>query len=172
MVLAAIVIWPAGSGTVFAQPPVPVNATITGTVLYNGRPVMEQTDVVASIWVEYVDTCESLPTEPTYDSTTGTYTVPNVPPGEYLIYAAFDSAPPFNGMFGFGGDFTGSGKVVVTGAEGTIRRDLSVVNKIHLTSPVDNQKVIGTIGGPIDTYAQGQLTFVWEAVPGAIDYVV
>ena len=160
LVMAAIVFCTAGSGTVFAQPPEPRTATITGTVLYNGRPVVEQTNAAANFWARNEDTNELFPLDVTYDSTTGTYVISNVPPGRYLIAVEFDSAPPFDGQLGFSGDFSGSKTVVVSAAQNIIlRHNLSVSKIIHLTSPVDNQKEIGHTSDPEDTYALGQLHF-------------
>jgi hypothetical protein len=147
------------------------SATLTGTVLYNEKPVSQFTSKAAVLWVRNESSGESFPTNPTYDPSTGEYTIPDVPPGEYGISVFIDDALPFNGLSGFAGDFDGwASPIVVAEGQPIVNRNLTVVKTLHLTSPVDNAAVIGPWSYPEDTYPTEEIMFMWDVLAEASSY--
>ena len=71
-------------------------ATITGKVMYNGTPVTDYTNELVSFWARDENTGQVFPISPQYNTTNGTYSIPNVPPGEYGISVRIDDAEPFD----------------------------------------------------------------------------
>ena len=144
-------------------------AIIKGLITYNGKPVVGLTRVLGRFFggsrpgPVFAETTA-------YDPNTGSYSIFNVPSGEFSFCVQFDAAEPFNDRSGFGGDFAGCAKVVVPESQAVVERDIRVVQDIHLISPVDNQKELGAIGGPSVRYPQGPILFLWEPVPLAATY--
>ena len=147
--------------------------TITGTILYNGKPIIGFTEKQPKFWARDENSGKAFPIDPNYNDATGKYTIPNVPPGKYGIQINIDDAEPFNTGNGFAGDFEGwNSPIVVSEGQSTLQKDLNVQKNIHLTSPVDNSKEIGHFGAEKDSYYQGELEFKWDAIPEAISYKV
>jgi len=146
-------------------------ATVAGTVLYNGEPISEFTSVTAVFWARNESAGEVFPISPSYDTSTGEYSIPDVPPGEYGISVFIDTALPFNGEHGFAGDFDGwNSPIVVPEGEPLVYKNLTVVKTLHLTSPVDNAAIIGYMGYPTDTYPTEEIIFMWDALAEASSY--
>lgn len=153
------------------QPVKAESATISGTILYNGQPVSDFTSRPADFWARDEIANAEFPISPSYDSSTGKYSIPNMPPGKFGIRAFFDVAPPFDTGIGFAGDFYGfESPVVVPEGEPVVYKNLSVQMTLHLTSPVDNAAEIGTLGDPKDTYPPGEMIFRWDALAEASGY--
>ena len=151
------------------------SATISGTILYNGQPVSDFTSQPAVFWARDESTGTGFPISPSYDSSTGKYSIPNMPPGEFGIEVFIDVAVPFNGVHGFPGDFDGwESPIIVPKDQQVVYVDLPVEKTIHLTSPVDNAVYIGTIGDPAhahkDTYPPEEIIFGWDAIAEASSY--
>ena len=109
---------------------------------------------------------------PLYDSSTGRYEIPDLPPGKYSVVVFVDDAEPFNGERGFALDFDGSEAIEISPSEPRVNLDVHLVKSIHLTAPVDNQSALGHIDDPKDTYPLGPLLFSWEEIPEAFTYYV
>ena len=147
------------------------STTLVGTVLYDEKPVSQFTSKAAVLWVRNESSGEGFPTSPTYDTSTGEYSIPDMPPGEYGISVFIDNALPFNGKDGFAGDFDGwNSPVVVAEGQPIVNQNLTVLKTLHLTSPVDNAAVIGPWSYPEDTYATEEMTFKWDVLAGASSY--
>ena len=151
-------------------------ATLTGRVLYSGQPIVDFTDVEPTpgwFWVRFLETGRIFPSSPTFDSSTGTYTIPDLPPGRYGVQIRFDAAEPFDGYPVRPGDFGGfSPPIVVESGDSVLGRDLQVQQVIHLTSPVDNIGDIGDVNEPKPTYGEEEVSFTWDPIAEATSYVV
>jgi len=146
-------------------------AVVSGKILYNEQPVSVVTNKDALIWLRNESSGQSIEANPTYNNATGEYTIPDLPAGEYGISVFFDSALPLNGENGFSGDFDGFNRgIVVTEGQASVSYNITVVETLHLTSPVDNAAVIGPWSSPEDTYPTEEMVFSWEALPEASSY--
>jgi hypothetical protein len=147
------------------------SSTLVGTVLYDEKPVSQFTSAAAVFWVQNETSGDSFPTNPTYNASTGEYSIPDMPPGEYGISVFIDNALPFNGKEGFAGDFDGwNVPIDVPEGQTTVNQNLTVAKTLHLTSPVDNSAVIDPWSYPEDTYPTTKLTFKWDALAEASSY--
>ena len=145
---------------------------VRGTILYDGRPLPETTDVIPRF---SVFTRQEPRTPyygiPLYDSSTGRYEIPNPPPAiRWSLFVLVDSGEPFNGKSGYALDFEGLTSFEILEGQTTLERDLDVRKVIHLTGPVDNKEHLGHTDDPEDTYAAGPLLFTWEPVLEAASY--
>jgi len=148
-------------------------ATVTGRVLYNGRPISEFTTMPAVFWAFNESSGQAFTISPSYNPSNGVYSIPNIPPGEHIISVYVDAAEPFNGQIGLAGDFEWTQySVIVPEGQSVVYQDLPVKRIIHLTSPVDNRAEVGYVGGPKDTYLLGAVVFRWDAIPEAAGYRV
>lgn len=149
--------------------------TITGTILFNGMPIIGFTEKNPAFWVRDEGSKQTFPIDPSYNATTGEYTIPNVPPGQYGIRVTIDDAEPFNTPhnYGFAGDFQGwESPIIVPEGQSVLQKDLDVERTIHLTSPVDNSQEIGSLGAEKDSHDPDDLAFAWDAIPEATSYKV
>ena len=147
------------------------SATISGTILYNEEPISDFTSQPANFFVRDESSGKQVFISPSYDSSTGAYSIPEMPPGEFGIDVFFDVAVPFNGEQGFAGDLDGwESPIIVPKDQQIVYVDLPVEKTIHLTNPVDNAVYVGTIGDPKDTYPPRELTFRWDAIAEASSY--
>lgn len=71
---------------------VPPPSTITGKTIYNGRTITDYTHKPVSFWVIDEKTGQTPPISPQYNTTNGTYSIADVPPGEYGISVVIDDA--------------------------------------------------------------------------------
>lgn len=163
------------------QSPSPLQGKrVTGTILFNGRPVSGFTPAQAVIELMEMGSRQLAPVEQTYDSRTARFVLGNVPPGKYLAFVRVESGYPFDAESG--GDYSSriSGlnpEIVVAPHSTDINQDLSVVQVIRLTKPVDNQNRRTSVSDPPETlyqtfYAPSAQLFEWEPVPGAAFYSV
>jgi hypothetical protein len=145
-------------------------STITGTVLYNGAPITNFTNEPATFWARNEATGQGVPIFPQYNSATGGYSIPNMQPGTYGIQVYIDDALPSGGGY-FPGDYWGwNSPITVPQGGGDVNKDLACNKLIHLTSPVDNSSIIGTIG-VYPTY-YNTILFKWDAIAEASGYQI
>jgi hypothetical protein len=150
--------------------------TITGRVLYNGAPITNYTNKPVTFWARNEDSPYQpfiFPTPPQYNTTDGTYSIPNMPPSSngYGIQVYIDDAPPFDGQY-FPGDYWGwNDNIIVPAGEGIVNQDLAINKLIHLTSPVDNLSKIGYLD-VYPNYYQNTMLFKWEAIAEASVYQI
>ena len=155
-----------------------VGATVSGHIYYNGRPVAETTNAYATFDFVEAGSWRSVPIDFEYSNATGAYVIRNVPPGKYVPFVRLEAGYPFS--VESGGDFHGriSGmnpEIVVAPHDGQIRRDLSVIQSVHLVRPIDNQDRRTSLAAPPETlyaafYAPSAESFQWDPVPGATSY--
>ena len=147
-------------------------STITGQVKYNETPVTDYTNEPVSFWARDENTGQEFPIAPQYNTTNGTYSIPNMPPGKYGISVRIDDAEPFDKR-SFPGDYYGWNPYIVVPAGQTIvNEDLVCEKIIHLTSPVDNLIEMGTIPPPYDLFYQNKTIFQWDAIAEASTYQI
>ncbi|HEU0204550.1 MAG TPA: carboxypeptidase-like regulatory domain-containing protein [Burkholderiaceae bacterium] len=162
--------------------PVPQGlATLSGHVLYNGRPLaatVPRADVVIDLME--TDSRRIVPADVRYDRQTGDFVIRGIAPGKYTPFVRAETGYPFH--IESGGDYFSriSGMnpdIVVAPHDDSLRRDLEVIQVIHLTRPVDNQaRRTYAQSGPEKLYpsfyAPSAELFVWDPVPGATSYEV
>lgn len=156
-------------------------ATIVGSVRYAGRPLaatVPRADVVIDLME--IESRRNVGVEVSYDRDSGDFVIRGVPPGKYTPFVRAETGYPF--FTESGGDYFGriSGMnediVVAPQDEGrSLRRDLEVIQVIHLRRPIDNQTMRTRIdAGPERLYtalhAPSAEVFEWEPVPGAVSY--
>jgi hypothetical protein len=147
--------------------PVPLS-TINGKILYNDNPVTGKQKV--DFWARDENSGQSFPISPTYNSSDGTYFIPNMPTGRYGIQVYIDDAPPPGGGY-FPGDYYGWTSPINVTAPTAVIVDLICQKIIHLTLPIDNGSPIGLVPPPYDTHTS-PVTFQWEAIAEASRYQV
>jgi len=147
------------------------SATLFGTVLYDEKPISQFTSIAAVFWLQNETSGNTFFANPTYNTSTGEYSIPNMPPGEYGISVFFDSASPFNGKEGFAGDFDGwNVPIDIPEDQSTVNQNLTVAKTLHLTSPVDNSATIAPWSSPRTTYSMTEVTFMWDSLAEASSY--
>ena len=147
-------------------------STITGQVMYNGTPVTDYTHEPVSFWARDENTGQGFPISPHYNTTEGTYSIPNVPPGKYGISIRIDDAEPFDGR-SFPGDYYGwNSPIVVTAGQPVVNKDLVCEKIMHLTSPIDNLSEIGSIPPPYDLFYENEILFKWDTIVEASTYQI
>jgi len=147
-------------------------STITGQVMYNGTSVTDYTNEPVSFWARDENTGQGFSISPQYNTTNGTYSIPNVPPGNYGLSVRIDNAEPFDKR-SFPGDYYGwNSYIVVPAGQTTVNEDLVCEKIIHLISPVDNFLEMGTIPPPYDLFYQNKTIFHWDAIAEASTYQI
>ena len=136
-------------------------------MLYNGQPIVNFTDASAEIYARFGRSGNL--SNPSFDGSTGTYSISNVPPGTYRVSLKFDAADPFDGRWAIPGDFVSYNSVLVNEGDSVVIRDLEVQRVIHLTSPVDNMGV-GHATDALPTYAAERLSLACDPIPEATSY--
>jgi len=116
------------------------NSTVTGKVLYDDYPLALFTSIQPQLLLEPLGN-PHVRLYPIYDSVKSAYSISNVPPGNWTLYASTWSKRPFPG------DFDGFVVLETTG-QSIINQDLSVQKIIHLTGPADNSLQIPVATGP------------------------
>jgi len=146
------------------------NSTIRGEVLYNDRPVSQFTSLQLHFLMRNLNSSAVLQT-PSYNASTGAYSISNVPPGKYVISADtwWQHRRPFPG------DFDGDVIVNVSEGQSIIEQNLFVQRIIHLTSPADNSGEIAVGVGPnltqhLRSYPPGKIIFSWESLAESVMY--
>ncbi len=154
-------------------------ATISGRIRYAGQSVTAfAPGADAAIELMEVESRQIVPTEVAYDRGTGEFVISGVPPGKFTPFVRIETGYPFDRESG--GDFfsrlSGMNEdIVVAPHAQTLGRDLNVAHVVHLTRPVDNQTVRGSVGDPPEItyesmYAPSAEVFAWEPVPAAAYY--
>jgi hypothetical protein len=145
------------------------HSTISGSIMYNGNPVIGKQKV--DFWARDENSRQSFPISPTYNSSNGTYTIPNMPTGSYGIQVYIDDAPPTGGGY-FPGDYYGwTSPINVSDPPTPVSKDLVCQKIMHLTLPINNGSPIGPIPPPYDTHTS-PVTFKWDAIAAASTYQV
>jgi hypothetical protein len=147
---------------------------ISGEVWFNGVNITNYTSKDVVLWVRDEDTGQAvLPLTYTYDSTYGTYTISDLPSGNYgvQVYIDENTDPPDSGYFP--GDFYGWNSTIQVNAGQTTQYNLTCLRIMHLTSPTDNDPPgIGWPAGIPYPFHCSPVTFQWDAVPEATRYEV
>lgn len=153
-------------------------ATITGTVIYAGRPVSEFSNAPAVIELLDTDTRSDVPVDVTYDENEARFRIDGVPSGQFTPFVRIESGHPFDRESG--GDFYSrlSGlnePIAVPPNTRSVDRDLEVVHVIRLKDPVDNQERRTSAGDPPEVLSAGFFApsaqrFEWDPVPAAASY--
>jgi hypothetical protein len=146
------------------------NSTIRGEVLYNDMPVSRFTNLQLHFLMRNVNSGAVLQT-PSYNASTGAYSVSNVPPGEYAISADtwWQHGRPFPG------DLDGYVTVNISEGQPIIEQNFSVQRIIHLISPADNSGEIPVAIDPnltqhLRSYPPGKIIFSWQSLAEALSY--
>jgi hypothetical protein len=145
-------------------------STISGKVMYNGEPVTNYTNKSVVFWARDEISGQVFPISPTYNSSDGTYSIPNMPTGQYGIQVYIDDAEPFDGKY-FPGDYYGWTSPIEVNAPTPVIKDLVCTKLIHLTSPIDNGSPVGPIPPPYNTHTF-PVNFQWNAIAEASTYDV
>ncbi|MBA7696795.1 hypothetical protein ES703_105447 [subsurface metagenome] len=151
-----------------------INGIISGTLLYNSAAITSQTNEPASFWVRDEGTGQAVPVTPSYSTTSGVYSIPDLPPGQYAINPKIDAALPQDGQY-YPGDFIGSqSPIVLSVGDSTVNQDIEcqiimhVIGRDGLSTKLDNSNSV-TMPPPFDEY-QSPVDIDWDAVPGATSY--
>jgi len=145
-------------------------STISGKVMYNENPVTDYTNKSVVFWARDEISGQSFPISSTYNSSDGTYSIPNMPTGQYGIQVYIDDAVPFDGKY-FPGDYYGWTSPIDVNAPSPVIKDLVCQKLIHLTSPIDNGSPVGPVPPPYNTHTF-PVTFQWGAIAEASTYQV
>lgn len=149
----------------------PTTATISGTVMYNGEAIAPKyTDKTVNFWArDEMNPSQAFPISPTYNNTTGIYSIPNVPPSTYGIRVYVDDAEPLDGK-NFPGDYWGwNTPIEVEQGDTVVNVDLVCQKIMHLTAPINNLNEQHWAGPDYDTW-QSPITFDWDAIGEASTY--
>jgi hypothetical protein len=131
---------------------------IRGRLLHDGRPLPEFTSEFASFASfrdEALGQFVAADFRSWYDNKTGEFRIFNVPEGTYGVYI---SCGPFWHNFRV---FAASGPVPCVA-------EFSLTRRIYLREPVDTSK---DVAAAADCRHRSPVTFRWDAVPGAVEYV-
>jgi hypothetical protein len=159
-----------------APRPIGTTATITGTVSYNDLPVYQYTTKPAEFWLEDLNTRTYPPINAIYDSSTGAYSVPDIPPGNYVLHMFIDCAEPYDGKKGYPGDLIGETSFEVVDGQSSVSQHIHAREILHVASPIDNsvnQGYFTTLSMDTwDTYSNGDMSFIWDSLQEASEYGV
>jgi hypothetical protein len=147
-------------------------STIQGTVTYNGLQVTlgDALGVPASFYLSDANNNnQAFPSSPTYNSSSGAYSIPNIPQGLYNLYVRID-APPANSHYHFPGDYDGyiSG-INVPAGPAVVPQPAAVQKLLHLTSPADNG-VLHPWPGPTFEIFASPVLMGWDPLAEAASY--
>ena len=148
-------------------------STIQGSVTYNGSPVTNWQDAqgIPAVFVlsDANNNNQTFPSSPTYDSSTGAYSIPNIPEGLYNLYVRIDALPS-NGYYHFPGDYDGFTSSITVPANPTVvTQNASLQKLLHLTSPTDNG-VLHPWPGPTFETLTSPVLADWVDLPEAASY--
>jgi hypothetical protein len=143
--------------------------TLTGKVLYHGKPVSNFTEKLPSFWVRNESSGEVASLTFDYDPSTSKYFVYDVLPGQYGINVYVDAVESSGG---YAGDFDGwITPIDIPQDQPVVNFDLEVQKIIHLVNPIDNAKVLGSMSD-LDSYLQKEIVFRWDPIPEAVLYTL
>lgn len=151
---------------------------LTGTLIHNGQPISNFTTTEnVSFWgIDFTHGGTWPAPSPVYDNTTGTYTIPDMEPGEYYLDAYVDAEPTLGKWFP--GDYHGvTGNFVVAEGDYSVNENIDLTFFMHLTQPFDNNSTYGYVPGepppqPYGPYRTHTSTILFrcDPVPGADTY--
>ena len=147
-------------------------STIQGHITYNGSPVTDKPDAVGKEEdLALTDTVanQRFPITPTYDSSTGFYSMPNIPQGTYALYARIDAASPYDWKH-LPGDYDGiTYNINVPAGPTTVTQNASVQKLLRLIAPRDNLSVLPYPPTVYEIFAS-PLLMNWEDLTEAVSY--
>jgi hypothetical protein len=146
-------------------------STIQGYVTYNAHPVTNMLDALG-IEAEIVVTDESsyhrFPSSPSYNATTGFYSIPNIPQGTYGLEVRVEMTPK-DGLH-LPGDYDGIiNNIVVPAGPGIVTQDARVEKLLHLAAPIDNG-VLQPWPGPVFDLHISPVLMDWAVLAEAAYY--
>ena len=151
----------------------PAFVTIQSTLTYNGAPLVSaqvpqgQGNHEVDFWGYQGESDWDFTVNYNYND--GTFTIEDVPPGDYSISVKVDPIAPFDfGMWP--GNFRGDLDFSVPEGQPTVQIDLPCQIWMHLTSPVDNESSVGPSPQPPPHSWMSPVSFVWDAVDEALSY--
>lgn len=143
--------------------------TLTGKVLYHGKPISDFTEKLPSFWVRNESSGEVVSLTFHYDPLTSEYSVYDILPGQYGINVYIDAA---ESPGGYAGDFDGwITPIDIPQDQPVVNINLEVQKIIHLANPIDNAKVLGSMSD-LDSYLQKEIVFRWDPIPEAVLYTL
>ncbi len=150
-------------------------ATLVVSVLFNGEPFLNVTDLSSNAWVRDESTGQLPVQRPTITSgDDAILIISDIAPGKYGVSLGAVDADG-NG-WPLAGDFYASvSPVEVPAAGSVVTKDLHVQRVLHLISPVDNAGIVGKYmptGAGSTVIAPGNVVFAWEPLPEASTYRV
>ncbi|MDH4197300.1 MAG: Ig-like domain-containing protein, partial [Candidatus Aminicenantes bacterium] len=147
-------------------------STIQGYLTYNANPVTNMPDASgkqAEIILTDETTYQRFPSTPTYDTSTGFYSIPNIPQGTYGFEVRIDAGAPSNGKH-LPGDYDGiTNNVSVPTGPTVVTQNLSVQKLLHLLAPIDNS-IVQHWPGPVFDIFTSPLLMDWDVLSEAAFY--
>jgi hypothetical protein len=144
-------------------------STISGLITYNGSPFLTTANVELSLNDVVANQQYPIP-QSCYNPKDGTFSIPNVWSGKYLIYVKTDNDTPPN-YLPYPGDYWGGSAIFDVVAPTPVTQNFAVLRIIHLTSPADNNPPGILRTPPYPMYAS-PITFRWEGIPEAETYEI
>jgi hypothetical protein len=129
-------------------------STIQGYVTYNGNPVTNMLDALgieAEIILSDEGTHQRFPSSPSYNATTGFYSIPNIPQGSYGLEVRVEMLPK-DGKH-LPGDYDGIvNNILVPAGTTVVTQDARVEKLLHLVAPIDNSVLLPWPGPVFDLH--------------------
>ena len=152
-------------------PVVTSGALVSGTVLFNGRPLSEFTDKTPQIWAASWEDRRYPSIEISYDTSTGEYAIRGLPPGGYDLGVYVDVSQPFDGELGMPLDFLDWKSLDILVDQTVFKFDIDLPRVIRLNRPVDSINGLTNEEDPA-IHPGGPLQIAWDPIDEADSYVV
>ncbi len=154
-----------------AAPVVTSGTLVSGTILFNGRPLSEYTDKTPQIWAASGEDGSYPSTNISYDNSTGEYEIRGLPPGEYYVGFYVDVSQPFDGQLGMPLDLLNWKTLKVPDEQTVFEFDIDLPRVIRLNRPVDSINGLTNEEDPA-VYPAGPLEIAWDPIEEANSYEV
>ena len=154
-----------------AAPVVTSGTLVSGTILFNGRPLSEYTDKTPQIWAASGEDGSYPSTNISYDNSTGEYEIRGLPPGEYYVGFYVDVSQPFDGQLGMPLDLLNWKTLKVPDEQTVFELDIDLPRVIRLNHPVDSINGLTNEEDPAVQPA-GPLQIAWDPIEEADSYRV
>lgn len=142
-------------------------ATLTGSVLYNGEPIMLHASNPVGFWARDENAGTVVVAEWVFDAGTSTYSV-ELPPGTYGVQTHLFEPGIEPGFFP--GNYYGFKVLTIPPDAQLVNVDLPMVRLLHLVSPIDNN-LREWMAPPYDLYLpDNPIRFAWEPIAEAARY--
>lgn len=159
---------------------------LSGRVMHNNEPISRVTDRQPTVMVKPLPNGRTCPDQANiwvrldavFDVETSKYTVEDLEPGNYCVWAEIDAAEPFDGRAYQPGDYSadvsGHGDSVTVSSISPATVDFTMLQYMHLTAPYDNAVELPSGELVIDggIVASELIHVAWGPVPGATSYLV